>query len=91
MFLIKVYKWKFLQEAKEELKRVIGEISEFKYEIQTNKPLKPLTSTAPDAVIYNEYIQTLMEQDGPPTHFHTIWLLAECYMYRRLRQIFEKT
>lgn len=80
-----------MQEAQEELKTVIGEISEFKYEIQTNKPLKLLTSEEPDAAIYNEYIKTLSDQDGQPTHFHTIWLLTECYMYRRLRQTFENT
>nr|CAI5827285.1 unnamed protein product [Callosobruchus analis] len=75
----------------EELKTVIGELSELKYEIQTNKPLKALTSTAPDANIYNEYISQQANTKGQPTYFHTIWLLSECYMYRRVNQAFEKT
>ncbi|CAH1954422.1 unnamed protein product [Acanthoscelides obtectus] len=78
-------------ESAEELKTVIGELSELKYEIQTNKPLKPLTSTAPDARIYNEYIAEQATTENPPTHFHTIWLLTECYMYRRIAQAFEKS
>ncbi|KAJ8932306.1 hypothetical protein NQ314_014764, partial [Rhamnusium bicolor] len=79
------------EEAKEELKTVIGEISEFKYEIQTNKPLKNLTSRAPDAQLYNGYIEKQTDEMGPPTPFHTIWLLTECYVYRRVRQAFEGT
>ncbi|VEN50039.1 unnamed protein product [Callosobruchus maculatus] len=78
-------------DATEDLKTVIGELSEFKYEVQTNQPLKPLTSIAPDAAIYNEYIAEQANIEGPPTHFHAIWLLTECYMYRRIAQIFENT
>lgn len=70
---------------------MIGDLSELKYEIQTNKPLKPLTSKASDAQMYNEYIATETSEKGPPTHFHTMWLLTECYMYRRIRQMFEET
>lgn len=70
---------------------MIGCISEFKYEIQTNKPIKLLTSKERDAQIYNDYINHRSNGEGPPTHFHTIWLLTECYMYRRIRQIFEET
>ncbi|KAG5885457.1 hypothetical protein JTB14_037038 [Gonioctena quinquepunctata] len=79
------------ENAKEELKTVIGDLSELKYEIQTNNLLKLLTSQSPDANIYNEYIMEHANGDDPPTHFHTIWLLSECYRYRRIRQIFENT
>nr|CAH7737870.1 unnamed protein product [Callosobruchus chinensis] len=78
-------------QAAEELKTVIGELSELKYEIQTNKPLKALISTAPDASIYNKYISEQASTESQPTYFHTIWLLSECYMYRRIKQAFEKT
>nr|CAH7749688.1 unnamed protein product [Callosobruchus chinensis] len=78
-------------EAAEDLKTVIGELSELKYEVQMNHQLKPLTSTAPDATIYNEYIAQQANTESPPTHFHTIWLLTECYMYRRIAQTFENT
>ncbi|XP_023013218.2 damage-control phosphatase ARMT1 [Leptinotarsa decemlineata] len=79
------------EQAKEELKTVIGKLSELKYEIQTNKPLQLLTSQLPDAKIYNDHITKQTNEEGQPTHFHTIWLLTECYMYRRINQIFENT
>ncbi|XP_044730173.1 damage-control phosphatase ARMT1-like [Chrysoperla carnea] len=75
----------------EDLKTVIGEISKLKYEIQTNKELKPLTDVnGPDAKIWNDY---LVEQskDEIPTYFNTTWLYAECYVYRRLKDIFDCT
>ncbi|CAH1179474.1 unnamed protein product [Phaedon cochleariae] len=80
---------KYEEEAKEEIKTVIGQLSKLKYEIQTNKPLKLLSSQAADAKIYNEYITRQANEEGHATYFHTIWLLAECYMYRRIWQIFE--
>ncbi|XP_072397023.1 damage-control phosphatase ARMT1-like [Diabrotica undecimpunctata] len=82
-------KEKYGNEAVDELKTIIGEISEFKYEVQTNKPLKLLIGNAPDVNIYNEYIKKQSVAEGHTTHFHTIWLLTECYMYRRIKQIFE--
>lgn len=78
-----------LQEAQEELKNIIGEISKLKYEIQTNKPLRHLISDASDVKFYNHYLNKLSNEDGHTTYFHTIWLVAECYMYRRLREMFE--
>ncbi|XP_057672468.1 damage-control phosphatase ARMT1-like [Diorhabda carinulata] len=80
---------KYGEAALEELKIIIGEISELKYEIQTNKSLKPLTTDAKDVKIYNDYIYKQTAAEGHTTHFHTIWLLTECYMYRRIKQMFE--
>lgn len=77
------------------MKQIIGEISQFKYEVQTNKPLKLLIedkllgTSPPDVKIYNEYIQKQETLEGHATHFHTIWLLTECYMYRRIWQSFQ--
>lgn len=80
---------KYGEDALEELKKIIGEISELKYEIQTNKSLKLLTTDAKDVKIYNDYINKQTVAEGHTTHFHTIWLLTECYMYRRIKQMFE--
>lgn len=71
------------------MKEIIGEISKLKYEIQTNKPLRHLKSDAIDVKFYNDYLDRLSNEDGHTTYFHTIWLVAECYMYRRLREMFE--
>ncbi|XP_018325936.1 protein-glutamate O-methyltransferase [Agrilus planipennis] len=79
------------QGAGEELKIVIGEISKIKYEVQTNKPLQEIVSSAPDIKIYNDYLAKQATDDGWPTYFNCVWLLAECYIYRKLYDIFEKT
>ncbi|KAL3275547.1 hypothetical protein HHI36_020306 [Cryptolaemus montrouzieri] len=78
-------------EAQEDIKAVIGKLSRLKYEIQTNKPLKNIRSNAADADIYNECIRERDGQEGPPTPFHSVWLLGECYMYRKVVEAFEKT
>lgn len=57
----------------------------------TNKPLRPLISSGDDVEIYNDYIMQVTQENGEPTHFNTIWLLTECYMYRRIREAFEET
>ncbi|KAK4873328.1 hypothetical protein RN001_015357 [Aquatica leii] len=73
--------------AKEELKSVIGEISKLKYELQTNKPMRNIMGTAPDADHYNLCIA----KQSNITYFTSVWLFAECYMYRRIKEIFELT
>lgn len=78
-------------EARDEIKTVVGKLSRLKYEIQTNKPLKNIRSPATDATIYNDYIRERDGMEGVPTPFHTIWLLVECYMYRKIWEAFEKT
>lgn len=82
---------KYGQEAQDELKTVIGEISKLKYEIQTNKPIPPLSGSEPDVPIYNDWIAKQSSENGQATYFHTIFLLAECYMYRRIHEIFAST
>lgn len=75
------------EDAKRELKTVIGELSKLKYEIQTNKPMRNIESNASDVKSYNDYLT----QQPNKTYFTAIWLHAECYMYRRIREIFELT
>ncbi|XP_076264907.1 damage-control phosphatase ARMT1-like [Rhynchophorus ferrugineus] len=78
------------EESSEDLKKIIGEISKLKYEIQTNKPLSKLKSNDVDIHFYNEYIDKQASEDGHTTYFNTIWLLTECYMYRRIKNIFSE-
>lgn len=80
-----------LQVAKDELKNVIGELSKLKYEMQTNKPLTRFESDIPDTKIYDWYLSEQTTSDGEPKYFTAIWLLVECYMYRKIRFIFENT
>ena len=62
------------------------------HELQTNKPLTKIESGGEGADHYNLLIDEKTERDGEvPTWFYVEWLFAECYLYRRLREIFEKT
>ncbi|XP_049832556.1 damage-control phosphatase ARMT1-like [Schistocerca gregaria] len=74
--------------AREELKTVIGAFSQLKNEIQTNKPLTPLKSNSSDIKIWNSVLE---EETKNNKHkwFNSDWLFSECYMYRKVREIFE--
>lgn len=41
-----------------------------------------------DKDVWNTFIEQLGEN---PTYFSVKWLHAECYLYRRLKSIFEQT
>lgn len=44
--------------------------------------------TEADKDVWNTFIEQLGEN---PTYFSVKWLHAECYLYRRLKSIFEQT
>lgn len=74
--------------AREEVKTVIGQISELKYELQTDKELRSLPEYTDELKKWNEFLLTLEDKKS---YFSAVWLYAECYMYRRLKLIFEET
>lgn len=64
--------------------------------MMTNKQLQPLelsnTSKDADAAIWNQRLQEQQVIDkSPQTWYNSCWLLSECYMYRRISQIFSLT
>ncbi|XP_021931470.1 protein-glutamate O-methyltransferase-like isoform X2 [Zootermopsis nevadensis] len=76
--------------TREELKKIIGSFSELKNELLTDKPFKAITSDGPDVSSWNAYYMKENEREGSePRWFHTSWLYAECYMYRRIHEAFE--
>ncbi|XP_065162307.1 damage-control phosphatase ARMT1-like [Atheta coriaria] len=79
------------KESLDELKTVIGEISKLKYELQTNKQVAKLESNTPDAKAYNIFIKKSLDQNCQCSYYNVIWLFAECFMYRRIFEIFIKT
>ena len=85
-----------LQEAIEEIKQVVGAISKLKNELMTNKPFLPLPQVEnkvnDDALIWNDKIDKLTNTEGETqTWYNSIWLISECYMYRRIAQEFALT
>ncbi|KAL2731288.1 damage-control phosphatase ARMT1-like isoform X2 [Vespula squamosa] len=84
---------KFGENATEEIKQMVGFISQLKNEIVTNKALKILpiveNDSDNDAADWNKYLKDKTEKEGAtPTWFNTEWLYCECYMYRTLAQKF---
>ncbi|CAD7089490.1 unnamed protein product [Hermetia illucens] len=78
---------KFGDGAREELKEIVGNISKLKYELQTDKELTPISGTSSDVMTWNIFLSSLNENSR--SFFNACWLHSECYMYRRLRSIFE--
>ncbi|KAK0093970.1 hypothetical protein PV326_012205 [Microctonus aethiopoides] len=87
---------KYGPNSSDELKQVIGDLSQLRSELMTNKPLNLLNLTNSekdrDAAIWNKYIKNIEDTSGaPPTWYNAVWLFSECYMYRRISQIFTVT
>ncbi|RZF38494.1 hypothetical protein LSTR_LSTR006089 [Laodelphax striatellus] len=82
----------FGEKAREEVKNVIGYVSQLKNELMTDKPLTELSSLGSDHELWNRILSDkTKEHSRPPTWFQTEWLYAECYLYRRLHEAFLQT
>ena len=81
-----------VKEAENEVKASIGQMSEMKYQMQTNKQLDDLKcSSAPDFDHWQSTIKSFVINGNYPTWFGAPWLLVECYMYRRIADILMQT
>ena len=63
-------------------------MSQLRYELTTDKPLRVLTDDGLDADLWNRSLNELQERIGVEnsTWFKAPWLFTECYMYRRIRE-----
>ncbi|KAF9573819.1 hypothetical protein EC968_007890 [Mortierella alpina] len=78
-----------LKKPKEqEAKKIIETIGGLRYELQRDKPFRPLTDTRPDVTEWN---QALADNYGNSSWFKASWLFAECYLYRRIKEAFALT
>lgn len=64
----------------------MGNISKLKYELQTDKPFRRLEDDGSDAGVWNDFIESLSEDRN--SYYSSVWLHAECYLYRRLKSMF---
>ncbi|XP_014282217.1 damage-control phosphatase ARMT1 isoform X2 [Halyomorpha halys] len=76
------------EDAEEELKSAIGEISQLKNHVQTAKPFEKFSSSDPDTHLWNAHLEELMKEGSTLNYFEAVWLVAECYLYRKMREIF---
>ncbi|KAL3052453.1 hypothetical protein OYC64_005071 [Pagothenia borchgrevinki] len=84
---------KFFEEYGEEgiqaEKQTIGLLSKMRNELQTDKPVIPLTDSLQDAECWNQYLQKHQKLHGDQesvSWFKSPWLYVECYMYRRIHE-----
>nr|QZL12167.1 glutamate O-methyltransferase [Rhagovelia obesa] len=75
-------------DSKTETKALIGELSELKYIMQTGKVLNHFTSNEVDTELWNRDIERLEQQVDELTFYSAPWLFVECYLYRRIREVF---
>lgn len=80
-----------LQDARDEVKIVVGDLAKLKNEMQTNKSITKTEST-----VWNTYLGLMGQRyfDGKIEDvkwYFAPWLFAECYMYKRLYDSFQST
>ncbi|KAF4589172.1 DUF89 domain-containing protein [Ophiocordyceps camponoti-floridani] len=76
-------------EKEAEGKRLVEQLGRLKYEVQHNRKLSLLDDDGfPDeTAAYNKELQNL----GYPSWHNVPWLFAECYLYRRINTLFQRT
>ncbi|XP_022230527.2 LOW QUALITY PROTEIN: damage-control phosphatase ARMT1 [Drosophila obscura] len=72
-----------------DLKRISWSLQLLRDEIQDNREFKLFHGKAPDSDDWNRFICNLDEDKN--RWFSSVWLHAECYMYRRIWAIFQRS
>ncbi|KAI7832458.1 hypothetical protein BC939DRAFT_405706 [Gamsiella multidivaricata] len=75
-------------EKAQEAKSIIEAIGGLRYELQRDKPFRPLKDALPDVTEWN---QTLADYYATSSWYKASWLFAECYLYRRVKEAFALT
>ncbi|KAI1321344.1 hypothetical protein EDD11_006681 [Mortierella claussenii] len=75
-------------EKEQEAKQIIEAIGGLRYELQRDKPFRPLKDDLPDVEQWN---QSLADYYPTSSWFKASWLFAECYLYRRVKEAFALT
>ncbi|KAG1177182.1 hypothetical protein G6F36_010855 [Rhizopus arrhizus] len=73
---------------KEEGKNIIKAVEEIKQELLDDKPLRPIKDNRKDCEAWNTILKEHFEGC---TWFTGTWLFNECYIYRRLEEIFQNS
>lgn len=80
-----------IQDARAEVKNVVGCLAKLKNELQTNKPVSRVDST-----VWNDYISKIALRhhngvESEVTYYLSPWLFVECYLYYRVYEAFSFT
>lgn len=74
-----------------EIAVALSNLERLKQEILADKPLRPLLSGASDVPFYNYCIHQETKDEVIPTYLTAKFLLSECYIFRRVQEVFENT
>ena len=80
-----------LQAGTEDVKGVLSRLSQLRYELLTNKEMTGVEEGCDVEQwrgVFSRYKETLQGQE--PLWFTVSWLFAECYMYRKIIEAFQK-
>ena len=79
--------------ASEDSHEILGGLSRLKYEVEHNKSLRNLYDVDVDAMLWNNQLEGLTDPETGQRQgwFDSPWLVCECYMYRRIRELFFKS
>uniref|UniRef100_A0A0N5AQK0 Sugar phosphate phosphatase n=1 Tax=Syphacia muris TaxID=451379 RepID=A0A0N5AQK0_9BILA len=83
----------YREEGDKDIKAVIQELSQMKYEMQTDKTLRIINDNGENYDLWNDILCQLQNKMGEEgvTWYKTPWLFVECYLYRRIMGSFIKT
>ncbi|KAF9313611.1 hypothetical protein BG003_005022 [Podila horticola] len=75
-------------QKEKEAKGIIEAIGGLRYELQRDKSFRPLTDNYPDV---QEWNQALSDHYAGSSWYKASWLFSECYLYRRVKEVFALT
>ncbi|CAO1371674.1 unnamed protein product [Diamesa serratosioi] len=83
---------KYGEASRDELKNCVAEISKLKYELQTDKPMHQFATDDSKDYDQKQWNSLLSEiEPNNNSYFSSVWLYSECYIYRRLKSIFQQS
>lgn len=78
------------QDGTDDVKRVLSQLSELRYQLQTNKPMSSIES-GEDVKEWKAAFDSIRKckrlQGSQPSWYSVSWLFAECFMYRKIADI----
>nr|XP_004225825.4 LOW QUALITY PROTEIN: protein-glutamate O-methyltransferase-like [Ciona intestinalis] len=95
MYAIKrfqIFQNQFGEEGRLDCQSVIGQLSQLRSEIMTDKSLTLLDDEIDDCEVWNaRFEQNRSVHQSHPTWFSSPWLYVECFMYRKIQSVLSKS
>ncbi|EDW74941.1 uncharacterized protein Dwil_GK15629 [Drosophila willistoni] len=76
-------------DAGADIEQTAAAVTELRQNILNNGPLLPFRGKETDTDVWNTFLETIDKEKR--NYFSTCWLYAECYMYRKISDIFQST